>query len=156
MKIQSNYEGCWNDICAFCGEPQENHKVDNGVYNGTHYIHRMTCKPERSVIIKNKQREVRLIKGLILFGWILVPLFIATVGFANFSVGLLLFIISLIKIAIEYVKFFGNPEKWIPGFKEKEDKERKMKHYFYHCEKNPDGFRKLFIDNLSDEDENNV
>jgi len=77
-------------------------------------------------------------------------------GFANFWVGLLLFISSLIKITIEGIKFFGNPEKWIPGYKEAQEKERKKELYFYHCEKNPNGFRNIFIENLSDDDEKNV
>jgi len=70
MKIESNFEGCWKDKCEFCGEPQESHKIDNGVYNDTHFIHRMPCKAEQSALIKNKQKEVRLIKGIILFGWV--------------------------------------------------------------------------------------
>lgn len=28
-----------------------------------------------------------------------------------------------------------------------------MRHYYYHCEKNPEGFRKLFVENLADEED---
>jgi hypothetical protein len=152
MKIDSNFEGDWNDICEFCGKPQEEHKIDLGVYEGTHYVHRKPCAPEQEQIKRKWRNRALTIKGFVLFGWVLIPLFIAIVGFANFWVGLLLFIISLAKIAVEYVKLFGNADKWIPGHKERMEKERKMKHYYYHCEKNPDGFRKIFIENLADEE----
>lgn len=155
MKVESNFEGDWSDICEYCGKPHEVHKIDIGVYEGIHYIHRMPCKPEQEEIISGRRKEVLTVKGVVLIGWVLIPLFIAIVGFANFWVGLLLFIISLTKIFIEYIKLFGNANKLIPGHKERVEKERIMKHYYYHCEKNPEGFKKLFIENLADE-ENDV
>jgi hypothetical protein len=152
MKVDSNFKGDWNDVCEYCGQPQEAHKIDYGTYEGTHYIYRMPCKQEQEQITLRLRNKALTVKGLIFFGWVLIPLFIAIVGFANFWVGLLLFVISLVKIAIEYVKLFGNADEWIPGHKEKMEKERKMRHYYYHCEKNPNGFRKIFIENLADEE----
>lgn len=154
MKIESNFDGDWKEICKYCGKPHEEHKSDLGVYEGVHYLHRTPCKQEQDAIIRKRQKEVLTLKGIMLFGWVLVPLFITIVGFANFWVGLLLFIISIGKIGIEYVKLFGNADKWVPGRKEKMEKERKMKHYYYHCERNPEGFQKLFIENLADEESN--
>jgi len=52
-----------------------------------HFIHRMPCKAGKSVLIKNKQKEVRLINGVILLGWTLVPLVIVIMGFANLWVA---------------------------------------------------------------------
>jgi len=152
MKVDSNFDGDWSDICEYCGKPQEAHKIDHGSYEGTHYIHRMPCAPEQEQIKRKWRKRALTVKGFVLLGWILVPLFIAIVGFANYWVGLLLFIIALAKIAIEYIKLFGNAEKWIPGHKERMEKKSKMEHYYYHCEKNPDGFRNIFTENLADEE----
>ena len=35
--------------------------------------------------------------------------------------------------------------------KEKAEKELKMRHYFYHCERNPEGFTRLKIENFERE-----
>jgi hypothetical protein len=32
------------------------------------------------------------------------------------------------------------------------EKERKMAHYFYHCERNPDGFARLRNENFEDDE----
>lgn len=38
--------------------------------------------------------------------------------------------------------------KVTPREEEKGEKQRKMDHYFYHCERNPDGFARLKIENF--------
>ncbi len=152
MKTESSFKGNWNDKCEYCGEPHEAHKIDNGIYQDVHYIHRMPCKSEQKQIIRKKRKETLALKSIILLGWVLIPLFITIAGFANFWVGMLLFVISLSKIAIEYIKLFGNVDKWLPNHKAKIEKERKMEHYYYHCEKNPKGFSKILVENLADEE----
>jgi hypothetical protein len=149
MKIESNFTGNWKDLCPFCGEPQLNHRIDNGEFEGVHYLHRKPCTLEQEVITQRYRREALTTKSVIFVGWILIPLFVVIMGFASVWVGILLFILSLTKIYIEFIKLFGKADKWLPGHKEKMEKERKMAHYYYHCEQNPEGFRKLFIENLS-------
>ena len=43
-------------------------------------------------------------------------------------VGALAFGLSLVKLGFEFVKFFGNPDKWIPGHKERAEKQRRNDH----------------------------
>ena len=53
MRTEStNYEGDWNAICEFCGEPQIYHQVDLGVYENIRHIHRQPCEQEQHEILK--------------------------------------------------------------------------------------------------------
>ena len=86
-------------------------------------------------------------KIIILIGWILIPLLIAILGFTNPVIGIILFVISIFKIGLCAIKLYGNPNKWILGHTTKSENNRKMKHYYYHCEKNPEAFKRLIADN---------
>lgn len=151
--VSTNFNGDWNDACPYCGEKQEKHKVVAVEFEGVRYEHRMPCEPEKLEITKQAQSQARTLKILGFIGWILVPFVIAVVGFTSVVVGLLLFIISLSKIGWTGLELFGKSQKWLPGYKSKREKERLMHHYYYHCEKNPDGFRTILIENLQTEED---
>jgi len=112
----------------------------------------MPCQQEKDTMAKQTLFSFRILHSLSLIIWILVPLAIAIIGFASYTAGVFFFIYSLFKIGVEAIKLFGNPDKWIPGYKEKKAKEVKMAHYFYHCEKNPTGFMRLKIENNDKEE----
>ncbi len=38
--------------------------------------------------------------------------------------------------------------RFCPAEEEKAEKERKMNHYYYHCERNPAGFARLLVENV--------
>lgn len=61
----------------------------------------------------------------------------------------MLFVSSLAKISWRLAESYGSPEKWMPGYKEKQAKELKMRHYYYHCERNPDAFGRLKAENFA-------
>jgi hypothetical protein len=154
MRVQrTNYEGSWDERCPHCGEKQLTHREVAGELDGVRYEHRMPCEAEKASITRQAQIQVRALKSILLLGWVLVPMIIAIAGFASFVVGLILLVISIFKIAWTAVELFGAPSKWFPSYESKKDKERKMRHYYYHCEKNPEGFRRLFIENLKNEDD---
>lgn len=90
-------------------------------------------------------------KSIVLLWWVLIPLLIAVVGFASPLAGALLFAISLGKIAWTFVRMFGSPGKWLPGYQDRSEKQRRMEHYYYHCERNPAGFSRLMVENLREE-----
>ncbi|MFP4004391.1 MAG: hypothetical protein ACLFV8_11495, partial [Alphaproteobacteria bacterium] len=96
-------------------------------------------------------KQVRLLKiGLVL--WLAaIP-----AGYAIFEflgpawlglIGLILVLWNALKTAL---KIWGYTKPSAQEEKEAE-KRRKMRHYFYHCERNPDGFRRLMIENLENE-----
>lgn len=154
MKVErTNFNGDWDDLCPYCGETQGKHKEIIGEYKDVRYEHRLPCEAEKLRIRKETRAQARTLKTFIFLGWILVPLLIALFGFASVLIGTILFVISLFKIAWTGLELYGKPEKWLRGYKSKIEKERKMKHYYYHCERNPNGFRSLFLENLEDEEE---
>ena len=108
----------------------------------------MPCEPEKKKMQAEQRRVVLTGKFMILVGWILVPLvylllqqFVALVGWVAFGIGVL-------QLLVVTIKHFGNPYKWIPGYKKKKEKERKEAHFIYHCERNPEGFARLRAENF--------
>ena len=154
MKIKRiNYTGSWDDICPYCKQKQENHKICYPESEDVIIEHRMPCKEEQEKITREYKTRANTARIFSLILWIIIPLAIIILGFTSFYIGLSLFIISLLKLFVTYIKLFGNPERWIPGYKEKTEKRRKMEHYYYHCELNPDGFTKLKLENFEKEEE---
>jgi hypothetical protein len=48
----------------------------------------------------------------------------------------------------------ARPSIWFAGevgseLKERQEKELKMRHYYYHCDRNPDGFARLKAENFA-------
>lgn len=60
-------------------------------------------------------------------------------------VATLAFCYSLYKILKRYLELKGFKTK---RQREKNEIERKMKHYYYHCERNPEGFLRLKAENF--------
>jgi len=158
MQIErTNFNGSWNDICPFCGEKQEKHKIIiPGEKEGLKYEHRKPCEQEKQSIQEGYKREATIVRSWSLIIWVLIPLFIIVFGFANIWIGFTLFIYSLFKIIWKLLEIYGRPEKWLqkclPGYKEKKEKEFKMRHYYYHCERNPEGFLRLKVENFKKEE----
>jgi len=145
-RANSNFDGDWNSICKYCNSPHEEHIWRE--HPDPNYLYRMPCEKQKEVMIKSNNRINRFITSFIFIGWILIPLIIAILGFAAPIIGAILLVISIFKICFTAIKFYGKPETWIPGYKEKVEKESKMEHYFHHCEENPEAFERLKLENL--------
>jgi hypothetical protein len=104
--------------------------------------------------LKTWNRGIRLIKFILFVLYILVPTAIILSGIIFPGFGILLAIYALFQVGITSIILFGDPEKWIPGHANKAEKKRKMEHYYYHCERNPEGFNRIFIENLKNDEEN--
>jgi hypothetical protein len=73
---------------------------------------------------------------------------LASLGIAWF--GTVISVISILFGLYKAAKAFG----WIqPSEREKQkaEKQRKMEHYFHHCEENPEGFNRLKMENFERE-----
>lgn len=152
---RTNFEGSWDDICPHCGSPQEDHRKTYGPFEGVLHEHRLPCEPEKKKMQRDHRRIIRTGKIIVFIGWILVPLVILLLTQFVMVIGWIAFAFALIMLSIETIKHFGNPNKWIPGYKVKKEKELKMAHYFYHCDRNPDGFNRLLGENLKRMEEEN-
>src|ERR1051325_7675789 len=143
----SNFAGNWDDICLYCGRPHREHILKD--HPDPNWKHRMPCEEQKEAMRREWKRNVTTANILVLVGWVIVPLIIGILGFASVWIGVFLFVLSLGKIGWRLVEFYGTPEKWVPGYKEKQERDLKMRHYFYHCERNPEGFVRLKMENFS-------
>jgi hypothetical protein len=147
--MNSNFAADWDALCEHCGRPQRDHIWKD--HPDPNYLHRMPCEPERRAIAARQRGIVRNARLLFLIGWVLIPLGIAILGFTNWWVGFAFLAFAILKVAWHLVEAYGSPADWFPGYAEKQKKELMMRHYFYHCERNPEGFARLREENFSKE-----
>lgn len=148
----TNFAGSWEDVCPHCGLKQETHRHVLAEFEGELLEHRMPCEPERAKLRRLADRQRQVGNGIVLVVWILIPLALLILEATSGIAGWVAFGLALVKLAIEAVKYFGNPDKWIPGHKEEAEKQRRIAHYFYHCERNPEGFARLQAENFGREE----
>lgn len=149
---KTNFDGCWEDICPHCGKEQIEHRSIIGELDGVKYEHRSPSEAEKEKILREHRRVVQTGKIIVFIGWILVPFVIMLLQQFILIFGWLAFTLGLLKLGLETIKYFDDPDKWIPGYKEKMEKERREKHYIYHCERNQTGFERLKLENLKNEE----
>ncbi|MGL4574026.1 MAG: hypothetical protein ACRCV9_04465 [Burkholderiaceae bacterium] len=87
----------------------------------------------------------------IVFLWaVVVPLSVAVLEWWIDLLGLAVLIFAFVKAAIQALRLTGR----LPRSKrelEKEAEESKMRHYAYHCERNPEAFERLKLENFKRE-----
>jgi len=111
-------------------------------------------KTKASLRAKAEKEAMDLSKGFLLlkialvFWLAIVPASIALLEyFGPQWLETIVLIYSLWKAWQTYQRILGHAKQ---SAKEKDDeaKKTKMGHYYYHCERNPDGFRRLLVENL--------
>jgi len=134
---------------AFPKEQLEENYIKK-IYNGLSF---KTKDIRQQKDLQRKQLRIGLFIFLI---WlVIVPAIVIILAQVNFWVGYLVFIYSLWKVIEKGLKLLG---KWKKSKKERqrEREEEKMRHYYYHCERNPEGFRKLMIENFEREERDKI
>jgi len=107
----------------------------------------------QEVIRQNALRENRMLgRGarIALFLMVGVPVLIEMVSLGVTWLG---HVLAGISISVGLYKL-GKAVGWLRPTqrdKKKAEKDLRMKHYFYHCEQNPEGFNRLKIENLERE-----
>jgi hypothetical protein len=123
-----------------------NHEYIDNLFSKIKYITYEQYDTERQL-----KRHKLIIGRWIIFGWvILIPVVIGIFEYFIDIFSLLALIIIVIKAIMEIVKYFG---LWPKSKKEKvKEEENHLKdHYYYHCQLNPDGFKRLMNENLDKE-----
>lgn len=108
-------------------------------------------KVNAETFINERRRQNRYLKA-ILFGWLaVIPAGIALFQyFGPEWVGLLALIFGLWEAGRAGYRLWRN-SKPTASEAAKAEKQRKMDHYFHHCERNPDGFARLKAENFEKE-----
>ncbi len=107
----------------------------------------------QEAVRQNALRETRMLgrsARIIIFLLVGVPVLIEMV---SLDVAWLGHVLAGISISVGLYKL-GKAMGWLKPTqreKEKAEKELRMKHYFYHCERNPEGFNRLKIENFERE-----
>lgn len=99
--------------------------------------------------LKDRRRQIIVMK-IILTLWLgVIPATWAVIQYLGPEwLGFLVVIYTLWQIWRAWRKLMGL-SKPSPRELEKAEKERKMAHYYYHCERNPDGFSRLKVENFT-------
>lgn len=108
-------------------------------------------KANADAYVKERRLQNRYLKA-ILFGWLaVIPTGIALFQyFGPEWLGLVALIFGLWKAGCAGFRLWRN-SKPTPREEAKVEKQRKMDHYYYHCERNPEGFARLKVENLQKE-----
>lgn len=107
----------------------------------------------QEAVRQNALRETRMLgrsARIIIFLLVGVPVLIEMV---SLDVAWLGHVLAGISISVGLYKL-GKAMGWLKPTqreKEKAEKDLRMKHYFYHCERNPEGFNRLKIENFERE-----
>jgi hypothetical protein len=97
---------------------------------------------------RKSQKQNRILKAIFILWLAAIPAAWAIIQYVGPEwLALVVLLYSLWRAWLTWVKLLGHV-KTFRSEEEKADKQRKMDHYFYHCERNPDGFSRLMVENL--------
>lgn len=88
----------------------------------------------------------------LVFIWaVIIPITVSLLEWWSDLLGLAVVVYAFIKATIKALRLMGHLPKseWE---KEREIKEGKMSHYYYHCERNPEAFQLLKLENFRNEE----
>lgn len=101
--------------------------------------------------VREQQRHKRVLTA-VLVGWLaVIPAAVAIFEFFGPQwLGVIALGYAIWKSWRAYLKLIGRAK---PSLTEAEtvEKQSKMRHYYYHCERNPRGFQKLMLENLAED-----
>ena len=101
--------------------------------------------------MKERRRQNLILKCLLTIWLVVIPGGVALFEyFGPEWLGLSVLLFSLWKAWRIWLKLTGRAK---PSRAETEEaeKERKMRHYYYHCERNPLGFQRLMVENFQED-----
>jgi hypothetical protein len=101
----------------------------------------------------NKHAKQRRIGWMVVLGWVAVlPAAWAVVEWAGPQwLATIVMLYGVWKAAVKALKLLGKWKKSRREFQH-EEQEQRMRHYYYHCERNPEGFLRLKVENFDCEE----
>jgi hypothetical protein len=103
-----------------------------------------------------KRRKEMRFGLLVVFAWlVVVPLVITILGWTSFWVAVLTTIYSAWKAIQKGLELMGKWKKSTKQIKQEEE-DLRMRHHHYHCERNPAGFHRLFVENINQDERERI
>lgn len=117
------------------------------IYKGIKFETRNQLKKKADDYVKD-MRTIICFLNFTTIAWAFVAIIITVLEWQHLLVGTAAFIYAIYKILRKVIRLKGFKTE-----KEKEEAEikRKKDHYYYHCELNPAGFRRLMAENFENE-----
>jgi hypothetical protein len=102
--------------------------------------------------VEKHRRIMRFGWSLVFFWSVVIPVFIAVLGWTNPIISACVMVYALVKALIQALKLTGKWKK-SPYDKEREQEDLAMRHHHYHCKRNPKGFSRLVVENFNRQEE---
>jgi hypothetical protein len=121
------------------------------VYHDIPYLTEEQRQADIDRNVAKRRRSIRFLRGISIVWFVLVPIGVALFEYFGpewLATAVLLY--SLWQGVQEWLRITGR-KKQSQREKEKSDKDLKMGHYYYHCERNPEGFLRLKVENFERE-----
>lgn len=139
----------WNidDLTSFL-ETAPPHPDWRKIYGDVPFRTDAQVKADADQSLGERRKQVRILKIFFVLWLAIIPAAFATFEFLGPQwLGAIVLIYSLWKAWRAGVKIWGRAK---PSRREEEkaEKQRKIDHYYYHCERNPDGFLRLKLENF--------
>jgi hypothetical protein len=96
---------------------------------------------------QKRTRGIRTGYFLIFIWLVVIPLTFSILEFSSDLLSAVVLLYSASKVIETWLELRGKLLK-SKGEREKEEEERLKNHYYYHCQMNPEGFRRLKLDNF--------
>lgn len=109
-----------------------------------------TTQAERVRATLSKAKAFRLGLVIIALWGVVVPIAVALVGFSSPILGGIIITYSVGEAVWRAMKMLGYVDR-SKREKKKAEKELRMRHHHYHCERNPEGFLRLKVENFERE-----
>lgn len=96
--------------------------------------------------LRRRGRVVRALKWLMVVVYVVIPATILVLGVTSPIVGWTTFAVSAIQLVRKLLELMG-VQKPSPRKQAEDEELRRMRHYAYHCDRNPEGFARLRAEN---------
>lgn len=150
--VSGEIEQSWEleDLSAFLSETPL--RADwQTIYADIPFRTKAEVETDAREVLLVKKRRVRFLKFILMCWLVLIPAGYAVFEFLGPAwLGVMGFVLVLWNALNTALRIWGRVK---PSERDQEDDERqrKMNHYYYHCERNPEGFQRVMVENIEDD-----
>ena len=139
-----------NNFQKYDGKPEYFKEGWDKVYKEVGYRTQAQIKEKADAWTRQQKKEIRVLQLVMLAWFCMIPAtWLFMQQFGSKWIGWAVYVYACAKILLEAKKiYFPKTNKRETP---EEEKKHKMEHYYYHCERNPEGFAKLRAENFAND-----